>query len=276
MIAPINRLLEIFLMSFTLLLLFQLLYNKDGGNAMMNILLVDDDLDICEIIKINLSSHDYNLYIANDGKEALSHLYDCNIDLILLDIVLPDLDGVDFCGEIRKINNCPIIFISCIDDDETIVRALEMGGDDYLVKPFNTTILAARIEANLRRVKIDSNTTKDPLPKKSFGNCIIDSSDHTVIKNGEQIYLSPLEFKILNFMVDNPNRVLSLSEIYDNIWTTPSYGDVRTVKVHVSNIRKKIEDDPADPRHITTIRRIGYYFIPENKKHSRDYLSINI
>ncbi len=233
---------------------------------MINLLLVDDDLDICEIIKINLCSQNYNLYIANNGKDALSHLEDCNIDLILLDIMLPDLDGVDFCGEIRKINNCPIIFISCIDDDNTIIRALEMGGDDYLVKPFNSNILIARIEANLRRVEIQVNKTEDSLPKNAFGNCLIDPSDHTVIKNGEQIYLSPLEFKILNFMIDNPNRVLSLSEIYDNIWTTPSYGDVRTVKVHISNLRKKIEDDPSEPHHITTIRRIGYYFVLDNKK----------
>ncbi|WP_303863037.1 response regulator transcription factor [Alkalibaculum bacchi] len=232
---------------------------------MINILLVDDDFDICEIIKINLSSLNCNLYIANDGKEALSHLHNHHIDLVLLDIMLPDLDGVDFCGEIRKISNCPIIFISCIDDDNTIVKALEMGGDDYLVKPFNTDVLIARIEANLRRIEIGINKTDDSTLKKTFGNCIIDSSNHTVIKNREKIYLSPLEFKILNFMVDNPNQILSLNKIYDNIWTTPSYGDVRTVKVHVSNIRKKIEDDPADPQYITTIRRIGYYFVLENK-----------
>lgn len=229
---------------------------------MPKILLVDDDLDICEIIKLNLNGYNYELFVANNAQEALKIINNGAIDLVLLDIMLPDLDGVNFCGNLRKITNCPVIFISCIDDDNTIIRALEMGGDDYLVKPFNSNILIARIEANLRRVNmIEENLISNS--EYQFGDCTIEINDHTVLKKGEKIYLSPIEIKILLFMVDNPNRILSLDEIYDNIWTTPSYGDVRTVKVHVSNLRKKVEDDPSTPKYIKTIRRTGYFFTLE-------------
>lgn len=225
---------------------------------MYKILLVEDDLDICEIIKIYMSRTENIVYIANTADIALQLVNENNFDLILLDIMLPDIVGIDLCSRLRKHLLCPIIFISCIDDDDTIVKALEMGGDDYIVKPFNCSVLLARIEANMRRVLIE---TKKPSYKKIvLDDFIIEGSDYTVIKDDKKINLTPIEFKIITYMAANPNRVITLEELYQNIWNEPSFEDVRTVKVHVSNLRKKIEDDPSNPKYIKTVRKIGYFF----------------
>jgi DNA-binding response OmpR family regulator len=173
--------------------------------------------------------------------------------------MLPDITGIDLCSRLRKDLLCPIVFISCIDDDETIIKALEMGGDDYIVKPFNCSVLLARIEANMRRVRIE---TKNPSAKNKIvlDAFTIDGSDYTVIKDGNKITLTPIEFRIITYMSTNPNRVITLEELYQNIWNEPSFDDVRTVKVHVSNLRKKVEDNPSNPKHIKTVRKIGYIF----------------
>lgn len=226
---------------------------------MYQLLLVEDDLDICEIIKMYMSRTNHKLHIANSAQQALQ-LVDVNsYDLILLDIMLPDITGIDLCSRLRKGLMCPIIFISCVDDDDTIVKALQMGGDDYIVKPFNCNVLLARIEANMRRIQIDA---KNPSlqNKTTFDDFTIDSSDYTVIKNNEKINLTPIEFKIITYMSANPNRVITLEELHQNIWPEPSLDDFRTVKVHVYNLRKKIEDEPSNPKHIKTLRKIGYTF----------------
>lgn len=226
---------------------------------MYKILLIEDDLDICEIIKLYLSKTKYSVSVVNTAEEALETVEVQNYDLILLDIMLPDINGVELCKKLRKNIYSPIIFISCIDDDGTVVKALETGGDDYLVKPFNNSILIARIEANLRRVEIERKN----ISKKNiidFKDFIIEPKKHLIIKNNKEIYLTPIEFKILIFMIENPNRILTLEEIYEKIWKEKSYDDVRTVKVHVSNLRKKIEQDASNPVYIQTIRRTGYIF----------------
>jgi len=227
---------------------------------MYKILLVEDDLDICEIMKMYMSRTNNSLAIANTAHEALQMVKEDNFDLILLDIMLPDITGIDLCSKLRKEDFfVPIIFISCIDDDETIIKALEMGGDDYIVKPFNCSVVLARIEANMRRVRM---AREHPTPKNEIvlEDFTIDGSDYSIIKNGQKIALTPIEFKILTYMTANPERVLTLEELYQNIWHEPSFDDVRTVKVHVSNLRKKLEDDPSNPKHIKTVRKIGYIF----------------
>lgn len=173
--------------------------------------------------------------------------------------MLPDIMGIDLCSRLRTDLLCPIIFISCIDDDNTIVKALEMGGDDYIVKPFNCSVLLARIEANMRRVRIEANNPSAKT-KIVFDDFTIDGSDYTVIKDAKKIALTPIEYKIITYMSTNPNRVITLEELYQNIWNEPSFDDVRTVKVHVSNLRKKVEDNSSNPKHIKTVRKIGYIF----------------
>ncbi|MEL7646639.1 MAG: response regulator transcription factor [Sedimentibacter sp.] len=226
---------------------------------MYKILLVEDDIDICEIIRMYMSRTDNLIYMANTAQEALQMVNEDSFDLILLDIMLPDITGIDLCSKLRKDLLCPIIFISCIDDDETIVMALEMGGDDYIVKPFSCSVLLARIEANMRRVRMETKNLSDK-NKIVLDDFTIESSDYTVVKDGNKINLTPIEFKILTYMVSNPDRVITLEELYQNIWNEPSFDDVRTVKVHVSNLRKKVEDDPSNPKHFKTVRKIGYIF----------------
>lgn len=226
---------------------------------MYKILLVEDDIDICEIIKMYMSRTNNSLHIAHSPNEALKLVNENSYDLILLDIMLPDITGIDLCSRLRKDLLCPIIFMSCIDDDETIVKALEKGGDDYIVKPFNCSVLLARIEANMRRVQMEARnpSTNNKITLDDF---TINGSDYTVIKKDKKINLTPIEFKIITYMSANPNRVITLEELHQKIWNEPSLDDVRTVKVHVSNLRKKIEDNPSNPKHIKTVRRIGYLF----------------
>jgi DNA-binding response OmpR family regulator len=152
---------------------------------------------------------------------------------------------------------CPIIFISCLDDDETIVKSLNYGGDDYLVKPFTGPVLIARLDANLRRsnrMAIRNNTDI------VVGDISLDCGKHIVHKGNTEIYLSPTEFDILYFMMNHRGEILEMETIYYFVWHGPSCGDVRTISVHVSNLRKKIEDYPNNPIHIKTIRRLGYQF----------------
>lgn len=223
---------------------------------MTKLLLIEDDLDICEIIHMNLSNSGYDLVTVHSAPEAFEVIRKESFDLILLDIMLPGMNGLDICREIRKTNFCPIIFISCLDDESTIINALELGGDDYLVKPFNFKILQARIESILRRSHLL------PVPEETsiltFKDIHVDLHKHAVEVRGRAVYLSPFELKILVYLMKNPEKVVPLEELYQNVWGDDSLGDVRTVKVHVSNLRKKLEEVPQHPEYIRTVKRIGY------------------
>ncbi|AFL99095.1 MULTISPECIES: response regulator transcription factor [Desulfitobacterium] len=224
---------------------------------MHRILLVEDDPTIAEIIQFYLAKNqEYHVQWVKNAQEALSAANE-QVGAILLDIRLPGMDGMEICAQLRRRLYCPIIFISCLDDEETIVKALRLGGDDYLVKPFKCPVLLARIEANLRRMQRSNPRVEDMLYS---GELALNTNTHTVQKGNDRVYLSPTEFQILYFLMRNKGIVLELEEIYYFIWQRPSYGDVRTVCVHVSNLRKKIEEDPLKPKYIKTVRKIGYMF----------------
>ncbi|MCM1988359.1 response regulator transcription factor [Oceanirhabdus seepicola] len=224
-----------------------------------NILIVDDDPDIIEVIKLYLSNSRYNIHTAGNSKEALQKIGNFNFHLIILDVMLPDIQGTTLCQEIRQYIYCPIIFISCIDEEEYILNALHMGGDDYIRKPFNPKELVARVKSNLRRVEYDQ-TPQITNNKQLFAkDLVIDVEKFTVIKNTKEILLSPLEFDILLFMVHNPNKTLSYSEIYTHVWKSDCLGDTRTLMVHVSNLRKKIEAN-STTKYIQTVKKKGYIF----------------
>jgi DNA-binding response OmpR family regulator len=225
-----------------------------------NILIVDDDPDIIEVIKLYLINPSYNIHAANNSKEALNKIQNIRFHLIILDIMLPDIDGRSLCQKIRQYIYCPILFISCIDDEEYILNALHMGGDDYIRKPFNPKELAARVESNLRRVEYDQNLQMTNNKQLLVNDLIIDIEKHIVLKNTNEIMLCPLEFDILLFMVNNSNKTLSYSEIYKNVWKSDSLGDIRTVMVHVSNLRKKIENN-SEIKYIKTLKKKGYVFL---------------
>ncbi len=224
---------------------------------MHRVLLVEDDHNIADIVQFYLSKdEEYKVKWVENSQDALSAA-DERVDVILLDIRLPGMDGMELCAQLRRRLYCPIIFISCLDDEETIVRALRLGGDDYLVKPFKCSVLLARIEANLRRMQRSNPRVEEVI---HTGELTLNTNTHTVQKGKETVYLSPTEFQILFFLMRNSGIVMELEEIYYFIWQRPSYGDVRTVCVHVSNLRKKIEDDPTNPKCIKTVRKIGYMF----------------
>ena len=177
---------------------------------MSQILLVEDDEEICEILQFYLlENSEYQVTITHSAEQALSLIRLRRFDLALLDIQLPGIDGIDLCAELRKVSNCPVIFISCINDDETIIRALNMGGDDYLVKPFRPAVLMARIEANLRRLQMARPETA----KLTAGELEMDTLTHTVLKNGEVIPLSPTEYEILYFLMTHPGRFVTFEEV---------------------------------------------------------------
>lgn len=191
------------------------------------------------------------------AKDALEKTKAETFDIILLDIMLPDTDGISLCAQLRRHVYCPIIFISCRDDDESIMEALNMGGDSYLTKPFRSPVLLAHIEANLRRMQ---QSHIQEISSITIGELTLDIADHTVMKQEEKIYLSPTEYELLKYMMMNKGNALNAEELYQHIWYKPSNGDVRTVFVHIRNLRKKIEEDASRPEYIITVRKTGYMF----------------
>lgn len=221
---------------------------------MNKVLLVENNKELSEIIQFYLKD-DYKTSSAQSAEDALMLVDNSVFDVILLDILLPGIDGIKFCSQIRQKVYCPIIFISCLSEETTIVKALNMGGDDYLVKPFKGPLLRARIEANLRR----SRVFRDELIIQ-VNDLLLDQNTHTVKKGQENILLSPTEYEILYYMMKNRGRLITFDDLYTAVWNQSSIGDVRTVFVHIYNLRKKIEKDPANPEFIITQRHDGYIF----------------
>lgn len=222
------------------------------------ILLVEDDLEICEIVQFYLlEAEDYAVTVAHSSEQALRYIEKRQFDLALFDVMLPGMDGIELCRELRRTSYCPVIFISCINDDATIIRALNMGGDDYLVKPFQGAVLLARIEANIRRCRIQHPESKTVLRERELE---LDSSNRQVSKQGGILPLSPTEYEVLYYLMSRKGQFIPFDEIYQAVWQRPSLGDFRALFVHVSHLRQKIEDDPANPTYIRTHMRGGYIF----------------
>ena len=181
-----------------------------------------------------------------------------------MDILLPDTNGMELCQRLRSWYHCPIIFTSCLDDTDTVVRALELGGDDFLTKPYNHKVLLARIMANIRRVQMDAAE-----PSVSGYHCAaftLDPNSHCVEKDGRSIHLADMEYRILTLFIRHPNTFFTANELYRKIWGKESLGDVRTVQVHIHNLRSKIEPDPATPVYLKNGWGKGYMFRPEGEK----------
>jgi len=224
---------------------------------MDRILLVEDDAGLCEILQFYLSRDDsYLVTEARSAEEALRLLQQNSFDAILLDIMLPGMDGLSFCREVRRKIYCPIIFISCMEDDATIIQAMDIGGDDYLIKPFNHAVLKARLAANIRRSRMQH-------PKESVLFALdlrLDPATGSVFKGENQLFLSPTEYEILYYMMSHKAQYMPYEDIYTNVWGQHSGGDVRTLFTHVWNLRKKIGDDARNPRYILTHSNGGYVF----------------
>lgn len=222
----------------------------------MNILIAEDDNDIRDLIKLHLSKDDYTVFLAEDGKKAMDIFDSEDIDLAVLDIMMPYIDGFNLLTHIRQTSEIPVIFLTARGEDGDKILGLGLGADDYIVKPFSPIELTARIQAQLRRYyKYSTGKIKNTA---TLGDLTLDKTSCEILKNNVPLELNAKEFKILELLIENPGRVYTKKQLYETIWEETYYGDDNTIMVHISHIRDKIEDDPKKPQYLKTIRGIGY------------------
>ncbi|ENQ3078038.1 response regulator transcription factor [Bacillus sp. WLY-B-L8] len=222
------------------------------------ILLVEDDVSIQEMVNGYLTKEGFVVAVASDGEEGLAKFSQDQFDLVILDIMMPKIDGLEVMNRIRKKSSVPILIMSAKDTDLDKALGLGLGADDYICKPFSMIELSARVKAGIRR----STTYSAPQQKQDdmieIGNLKIDTANFTVQKNDEAIKLTSKEFELLKLFATNPNRVFTKAQIYSLIWNEEYYGDENVINVHMRRLREKIEDDPSQPQYIKTLWGIGY------------------
>lgn len=227
------------------------------------ILIIDDEKPIVEILKYNLEKNGYSTIEAYDGEEGLKLAQEKNPDLILLDVMLPKMDGFTVLRILRQTMTTPILMLTAKEEEVDKVLGLELGADDYVTKPFSMRELIARVKANLRRSGINNGEGMSNVI--IVNNLSIDLSKYKVEKNGRPIELTSREFDLLKFLVANRGLIFSREMLLEKVWGYEYFGDVRTVDVTIRRLREKIEDDPANPRYIHTKRGVGYYFSEESE-----------
>ncbi len=225
------------------------------------ILIVDDEKPIADILQFNLKKEGYIVHCAYDGNDALRLVEEVQPDLVLLDIMLPEKDGMEVCREIRKKYEMPIIMLTAKDSEIDKVLGLELGADDYVTKPFSTRELIARVKANMRRHQqvISQSDTEEDTNEISIGSLVIHPDAYIVSKRGETIELTHREFELLFYLAKHIGQVMTREHLLQTVWGYDYYGDVRTVDVTVRRLREKIEDSPSHPTWIVTRRGVGYY-----------------
>ncbi|WP_421383313.1 response regulator transcription factor [Bacillus salacetis] len=223
----------------------------------MNILVCDDDSAIVDAIEIYLENEGYQVLKAFNGMEAIEVIRENEIHLIIMDIMMPKMDGIRATMKIREENNIPLIMLSAKSEDSDKIIGLNLGADDYITKPFNPLELIARIKSQLRRY-----TTFGGLETKSYvyqtGGLMIDDESKTITVDGEEVHLTPVQYKILKLLVSNLGRVFSIEEIYEKVWNEPAYNPENTVSVHIRKIREKIEINPKEPKYLKVVWGVGY------------------
>lgn len=220
-----------------------------------NILVVDDDKDIRELISVYLKSEDFYVDKACNGEEALKIIEENHYDLVLLDIMMPKMDGLETLINIRKKFMMPVIFLTAKNQEVDLLRGLSLGADDYIPKPFSSLELIARVKAQLRRYTVFNNLNKSTI---TIGELVLDVDMHRVTVEGKEIKLTPTEYKILELLCKNRNIVFSVEQIYETIWRDKyAVGDT-SIMVHITKLRQKIEKDPKNPEYIKTVWGVGY------------------
>ena len=222
------------------------------------ILLVDDEPTLIEALGYNLTKEGYRVVTAVDGVEALEQANLCNPDLVILDLMLPRMDGLEVCRAVRRDSTVPIIILTAKDSEVDTVLGLELGADDYLVKPFRLRELLARVKAHLRRAEMPQVRPTQPLDRIQFGRIVIERDSRKVFRDGREIVLTLKEYDLLDYLLANAGKVMSREVLLDKVWGYEYAGDSRTVDVHIRWLREKIEEEPANPQHIKTVRGIGY------------------
>ena len=222
------------------------------------ILVVEDEAPIVEILKFNLTKSGYRVISACDGEEGYYLAINEKPDLILLDVMLPKMDGFEVLRRVRERQSIPIIMLTARDEEVDKILGLELGADDYITKPFSVRELLARVKANLRRNY--ETRESDEAQVMEFGNLRIDPSVYKVSKNGSVVELTLREYELLKFLAMQPGKIFSREALLEKVWGYEYFGDVRTVDVTVRRLREKVEDNPGTPNFIMTKRGVGYYF----------------
>ena len=222
---------------------------------MSTVLIVEDEKSIVDLISFNLKREGYEILEAYDGQKGLELALSGKADLMLLDVMLPLMDGFEVLKKLRETSSLPVIMVTAREEERDKILGLEYGADDYITKPFNVKELAARIKANIRR----SAGIVTAGGGSEFGPFAIDRSLQTVSKNGKPLELSQREYDIISYFLKNPSRVVSREEFMEKVWGFDYYGDLRAVDVAMRRLREKLEDDPAEPRYLMTKRGAGYY-----------------
>ncbi|AXX65301.1 MAG: response regulator transcription factor [Lactobacillus sp.] len=231
------------------------------------ILIVDDEKPITDIIKYNLEKEGYETEISFDGEDALDKVEQENPDLIILDLMLPKIDGLEVARQVRKTKDTPIIMLTAKDSELDKVLGLEMGADDYVTKPFSNRELVARVKANLRRQKVNlDNNNEETSSNIQVGDLIILPDAYTITKNGKEIELTHREFELLYYLAQHLGQVMTRENLLQTVWGYDYFGDVRTVDVTVRRLREKIETDPSHPEYLITRRGVGYYLKTDNNE----------
>ncbi len=229
--------------------------------ASEKILIVDDDVNICELLRIYLEKEGFTADVVTNGLKALETFNTTNPDLVLLDIMLPGIDGWQICREIRKTSQTPIIMLTAKGETFDKVLGLELGADDYITKPFSIRELMARVKANMRRA-VSAESAPAPENENTIrrGALLIDTARHAVFKNGRELELTQREYELIKFLAAEPGKVIPRQELMTEVWQYDYYGDLRAVDVAVRRLREKLEDNPAEPTCVLTKRGVGYYF----------------
>ena len=226
---------------------------------MPHILLIDDERKLTDPLRSAFERAGYDVTVSNDGHAGLSMAMVEKPDVIVLDVMMPGLDGWQVCQAIRQHSTVPIIMLTALDDSTDRIKGLELGADDYLVKPFGYKELQAHVRAMLRRVQLDRGEhTSAPI---TIGEISLDLEAYTVTKGGEEVILRQKEYEILTLLMTNPGKVVTRDRLFDEVWGTDWLGDTRTLDVHMSWLRGKLEDDPAHPVYLQTVRGVGYRFV---------------
>lgn len=226
------------------------------------ILIVDDEHAIVDILKYNLEKDGFETVCAYDGNEGLRLAGDADPDLILLDVMLPGMDGFEVCRTLRgEGNNVPIIMITAREEETDKVFGLELGADDYITKPFSMREVVARVRTNMRRAAALSAAPEEPRSAAlKVGGLTLDEGRHALYKDGKELELTQREYELIRFLIRNPGKVISREELMTQVWQYDYYGDLRAVDVAVRRLREKLEDNPAEPMYVITKRGAGYYF----------------
>ena len=230
---------------------------------MANILICDDERDIVSALKIYLSSEGYTLFEAYTGREALEVVKKHDIHLILMDIMMPEMDGISATAKIRETCNVPIILLTAKSEDTDKVLGLNMGADDYITKPFNPMEVLARVRSQLRRYTSLGGMEQKP-NRIVIGGIALDDDTKTVTVDGEPVSLTPIEYNILLLLMRHPGRVYSSAQIYEKVWNESAFGSEGAVAVHIRHLREKLEINPSEPRYLKVVWGLGYKMEPNN------------